>query len=161
MFAVVTAWLAWLRDAVQVIVCMGGGEEEEGRYNKPFCSTATNLCRFVEGGMTKRGPYLLFLSFWLSSSCGRGMPLHSSVPSTSSPHLEFSPESKQLVLRWSSQEADLEGEKEGGREGERKGRKWEREGKEETRSHIHDMYLGSLLPPGLKVPPLISLTHQS
>lgn len=127
MFAVVTAWLAWLRDAVQVmLVCMGGEEEEEGRYNKPFCSTATNLCRFVEGGMTKRGPYLLFLSFWLSSSCGRGMPLHSSAPSTSSPHLEFSPESKQLVLRWSSQEADLEGEKEG-----------EREGKEETRSHTY------------------------
>ena len=113
-FAVVTAWLAWLRDAAQVIVWMGGGEEEEGRYNKTFCSTATNLCRFVESGMTKRGPYLLFLSFWLSFSCGRGMPLHSSVPSTSSPHLEFSPESKQLVLRWSSQEADLEGEKEGG-----------------------------------------------
>ena len=126
MFAVVTAWLAWLRDAVQVIVWMGGGEEEEGRYNKTFCSTATNLCRFVESGMTKRGPYLLFLSFWLSFSCGRGMPLHSSVPSTSSPHLEFSPESKQLVLRWSSQEADLEGEKERGREG-----------KEETRSHTY------------------------
>ena len=150
MFAVVTAWLAWLRDAVQVIVWMGGGEEEEGRYNKTFCSTATNLCRFVESGMTKRGPYLLFLSFWLSFSCGRGMPLHSSVPSTSSPHLEFSPESKQLVLRWSSQEADLEGEKEGGREG---GRGKKRQGL--THTHIHDMYLGFLLPPGLKVPPFL------
>lgn len=67
--------------------------------------------------MTKRGRYLLSLSFSLSSSCGRGMLLRSLALSTSSPHLEFSLESKQLVLRWSCQEAGLEG----GREGEEKG----------------------------------------
>ena len=88
--------------------------------------------------MTKRGRYLLSLSFSLSSSCGRGMLLRSSALSTSSPHLEFSLESKQLVLRWSCQEAGLEGGRKGGRE---------RKGREEG----SDTYMESL-PPGPKGP---------
>lgn len=84
--------------------------------------------------MTKRGRYLLSLSFLLSSSCGRGMLLRSSALSTSSPHLEFSLESKQLFLRWSCQEAGLEG----GRE---------RKGREEG----SDTYMESV-PPGPKGP---------